>query len=49
MCFKSHRIFVSHQWLSFTHPDPEGAQANFLRNALRNVISGAVEAQPPRA
>ena len=42
--FETSRIFVSHQWLSFTHPDPEGAQASCLRNGLRNVIEGTVEA-----
>ncbi|CAK9051405.1 Receptor-interacting serine/threonine-protein kinase 4 (Ankyrin repeat domain-containing protein 3) (PKC-delta-interacting protein kinase) [Durusdinium trenchii] len=38
-------IFVSHQWLSFEHPDPKGEQASFLRAALRNVINGTTQVE----
>ena len=35
-------IFVSHQWLSINHPDPEGQQVRVLQEALRSIISGAL-------
>lgn len=33
-------IFVSHQWLSGHHPDPEGQQMRVLQEAWRNLLSG---------
>eukprot|EP00439_Symbiodinium_sp_Y106_P052250 s2042_g7.t1 len=36
-------IFVSHQWLSSSHPDPRGRQVAVLRDALRGMISGSVD------
>eukprot|EP00397_Hematodinium_sp_SG-2012_P001434 GEMP01001436.1.p1 GENE.GEMP01001436.1~~GEMP01001436.1.p1 ORF type:complete len:979 (+),score=217.72 GEMP01001436.1:192-3128(+) len=33
-------IFVSHQWLSTTHPDPDGNQFKVLQKALRRLLSG---------
>lgn len=34
-------IFISHQWLSKKHPDPLGLQFRVLKDALRNILSGA--------
>eukprot|EP00435_Cladocopium_sp_Y103_P043070 s2867_g12.t1 len=31
--------FVSHQWVSKGHPDPDCRQLRFLQDALRNIIS----------
>jgi len=36
-------IFVSHQWLSSAHPDPEGKQLAVLQNCLRGICDGSVE------
>ncbi|CAE7207234.1 unnamed protein product [Symbiodinium natans] len=36
-------IFVSHQWLSSVHPDPQGAQMRVLQKALAGVIDGTVQ------
>ncbi|CAE7472666.1 unnamed protein product [Symbiodinium necroappetens] len=33
-------MFVSHQWLSPQHPDPQGEQLQVLQKALTNLISG---------
>ena len=33
-------IFVSHQWTSFTHPDPKNEQLQALQNVIRNLLSG---------
>ncbi|CAE7297598.1 unnamed protein product [Symbiodinium natans] len=33
-------MFVSHQWLSDTHPDPDFQQLKVLQDALRNIIAG---------
>ncbi|CAK9043994.1 unnamed protein product [Durusdinium trenchii] len=33
-------IFVSHQWLSRDHPDPQGHQLQVLQNVLANIIEG---------
>lgn len=32
-------IFVSHQWISPWHPDPELAQFQHLQGALKNIMS----------
>ncbi|CAJ1347640.1 unnamed protein product [Effrenium voratum] len=34
-------IFVSHQWLSVSHPDPKGEQLPVLQRALRHLLGGA--------
>ena len=36
-------IFVSHQWLSSVHPDPQGEQMRVLQKALAGVIDGTVQ------
>ena len=33
-------LFVSHQWVSQSHPDPEFKQFRVLQEALRNVTAG---------
>ena len=35
-------LFVSHEWVSKMHPDPEFKQFQILQNALRNVVSGLI-------
>ncbi|CAE8583065.1 unnamed protein product [Polarella glacialis] len=35
-------IFVSHQWVGSTSPDPDFSQLQVLQEALRNVMSGKV-------
>ena len=35
-------IFVSHQWLGATLPDPKGQQLAVLRNALLRMIEGSL-------
>eukprot|EP00397_Hematodinium_sp_SG-2012_P004755 GEMP01004769.1.p1 GENE.GEMP01004769.1~~GEMP01004769.1.p1 ORF type:complete len:645 (+),score=90.67 GEMP01004769.1:164-2098(+) len=35
-------IFVSHQWLSVNHPDPEAEQFTVLQGAIRNLLAGYV-------
>ena len=35
-------IFVSHQWLSYTHPDPQGQQVEVLRKTLAGLIDGSL-------
>ncbi|CAJ1347634.1 unnamed protein product [Effrenium voratum] len=34
-------IFVSHQWLTASHPDPKGEQLSVLKHALCNLLAGA--------
>ncbi|CAJ1337567.1 unnamed protein product [Effrenium voratum] len=34
-------IFVSHQWLGTSHPDPQGEQLPVLQQALRKLLAGA--------
>ena len=36
-------IFTSHQWLSSTHPDPQGQQMEALQKALRGMIDGSLQ------
>ena len=36
-------IFVSHQWLSSAHPDPEGRQVEVLQKALERIIDGSLQ------
>ncbi|CAL1167244.1 unnamed protein product [Cladocopium goreaui] len=33
-------IFVSHQWLGDSHPDPQNEQLPVLQKALRNILKG---------
>lgn len=33
-------IFVSHQWLGYSHPDPQNEQLPVLQKALRNILKG---------
>jgi len=33
-------VFVSHQWLSFRHPDPNGDQLRVLQGAFRRLLEG---------
>jgi len=33
-------LFISHQWLSFAHPDPEGVQLRTLQRVLLGMLSG---------
>ena len=35
-------IFVSHQWLGASHPDPRGQQLAVLRSSLRGIIDGSL-------
>ena len=35
---------MSHQWLSHTHPDPQGQHAAVLRATLQGVLDGNFEA-----
>ncbi|CAJ1334481.1 unnamed protein product [Effrenium voratum] len=35
-------IFVSHQWLGVSHPDPEGQQLSVLRKALRSLLDNTL-------
>ena len=39
-------IFISHQWLSFAHPDPHGQQVAVLRSTLLGVIAGSLCVEP---
>lgn len=36
-------IFVSHEWLGFTHPDPSGLQTNTLATVLRRLRDGRID------
>ena len=38
-------IFVSHQWLSYQHPDPEGMQLRCLQRVLQRLASGEVDVE----
>merc|ERR1719336_8483 len=38
-------VFLSHQWLSFRHPDPEGKQLLVAREAIRKLVSGELKMQ----
>lgn len=41
----SYCIFVSHQWLSLEHPDPEGEQLLVLQKCLQNICNGTISVQ----
>ena len=36
-------IFVSHEWLGFTHPDPTGEQTKVLTAVLKNLMEGNID------
>jgi hypothetical protein len=36
-------IFVSHEWLGFTHPDPTGQQTKVLTSVLKNLMEGHID------
>ncbi|CAE7520652.1 unnamed protein product [Symbiodinium natans] len=38
-------IFVSHQWLSSGHPDPQGRHAAVLRSTLQGVLDGSLQVE----
>eukprot|EP00397_Hematodinium_sp_SG-2012_P024472 GEMP01025493.1.p1 GENE.GEMP01025493.1~~GEMP01025493.1.p1 ORF type:complete len:668 (+),score=82.81 GEMP01025493.1:176-2179(+) len=42
LCDDEPVIFVSHQWLSVNHPDPEAEQFTVLQEAIRNLLAGYV-------
>ena len=37
---KGEAIFVSHQWLAFQHPDPDGRKLKVMQEAFRNLLAG---------
>ena len=37
---KAEVLFCSHQWCSFTHPDPNGDQLRALQTQIRNLMRG---------
>ena len=39
-------MFISHQWVSAHHPDPEGQQLNVFQAAMVNLLNGSTEAKP---
>ena len=44
-CWMGKAAFVSHQWASNTHPDPDMKQFKVLQDALANLLSGASKIQ----
>jgi len=42
-------VFVSHQWISSEHPDPNFEQLEVLQNAMKNLLSGACRVNLPPA
>ena len=43
---RSKAIFMSHQWVSAHHPDPEGQQLKVFQAAMVNLQNGSTEAKP---
>eukprot|EP00438_Fugacium_kawagutii_P023616 Skav205972 [mRNA] locus=scaffold442:853871:854573:- [translate_table: standard] len=39
-------MFVSHQWTTETHPDPEARQLKVFQQAMSNLLSGCTVPQP---
>jgi len=39
----AHAIFVSHEWLSWEHPDPEGVQIRTLCRTLERLQNGEIK------
>ena len=39
-------MFISHQWVSARHPDPEGQQLKVFQAAMVNLLNGSTEAKP---
>lgn len=40
-------LFVSHQWLGWSHPDPKGQQIQVLKEACANILSGKSRISAP--
>ena len=40
-------IFISHQWRSRNHPDPDARQLRVLQTALQNLLSGKTSISAP--
>eukprot|EP00439_Symbiodinium_sp_Y106_P021242 s586_g2.t1 len=40
-------LFVSHQWLGWSHPDPKGLQIQVLKEACANILSGKSRISAP--
>ena len=40
-------VFVSHQWVSYHHPDPHCQQFKILQMMLQGLLSGACRVVPP--
>ena len=40
-------VFVSHQWVSYHHPDPHSQQFKILQMMLQRLLSGACRVVPP--
>ena len=38
-------IFVSHQWLGISHPDPAGQHTSMLRQILLRLIAGSTKVE----
>eukprot|EP00435_Cladocopium_sp_Y103_P058928 s465_g20.t2 len=43
---KGKAMFVSHQWTTEQHPDPEGKQLKIFQQAMSNLLTGRAVAQP---
>ena len=41
----SYCMFVSHQWISVEHPDPEGEQQLVLQKCLKNICDGTINVE----
>ena len=39
-------MFISHQWVSNQHPDPDGQQLKVFQGAMSNLLNGSIPAQP---
>ncbi|CAE7274631.1 TNKS2 [Symbiodinium natans] len=39
-------MFISHQWTSEQHPDPDGKQLKIFQEAMSNLMTGRTVAQP---
>lgn len=39
-------MFVSHQWGSYRHADPDGRQFRVLQDALSNLLAGTARVSP---
>ena len=39
-------IFISHQWLGTSSPDPRGQQLSVMRDALQHLEDGSLRVEP---